>query len=96
MRAETPSWPISNFFNVLVCIVVFVYLLPLTSVYYIFYKKARAFLNIFIWGVFHNMWKTSLLFPEHQPIALWPEMFYKNRTNRGGVGGVVILFPFVV
>ncbi len=72
MRAETPSWPVSNFINVLfVC--GFCSCLPLTLVYYNFAKKARAFLDffaIFIYGEFSTICAKLLCYLTEQGLLI--------------------------
>ena len=74
MRAETPSWPFSNFFNVLFC-VWFLLLLPLTSVYYVFQNNASAFLDFF--KVFHTLEFSTIgeNFTEQSGVYLFPFLF---------------------
>lgn len=62
MRARAPSWPISNFFNVLTFLFsVFVWFFANFSLL-CFSQKCKSFFQQFLYISFAHVWKTSLLF----------------------------------
>ena len=83
MRAEAPSWPVSNFFNVRVCLA-FLFIYSLTLLYDIILEIASAFFEDFcdfLWlGVFHKCGYLPCYFAEQTPIDSFPVLWCNNRT----------------